>query len=114
LELSCQYCPFTNLLSICSTNAAKIFNIYPQKGSITVGADADLVIWNHKATRTISVKTHHHACDFNIFEGMTCHGVAETVIVNGKVAFEDGKLNVTAGSGKFVPSNVFNPMIFKK
>ncbi|XP_070490848.1 dihydropyrimidinase [Chironomus tepperi] len=101
-------------VAVTSTNAAKIFNIYPRKGSITVGADADLVIWNHKATRTISVKTHHHACDFNIFEGMVCHGVPETVIVNGKVAFEDGKLNVVAGSGRFVPSNAFNPMIFPK
>lgn len=76
-----------------------------------MGSDADLVIWNHQATRTISAKTHHHACDFNIFEGMTCHGVPEIVIVNGQVCVENGKINVTAGSGKFLPRKCFNSYI---
>lgn len=93
------------------TNAAKIFNLYPRKGAVAVGSDADLVIWNGNATRTISVKTHHHACDFNIFEGQVCHGVPEIVIVNGKVCYENDKLNVTKGSGKFLPRECFNSYI---
>lgn len=76
-----------------------------------MGSDADLVIWNPQATRTISVKTHHHACDFNIFEGMTCNGVPEIVIANGKVCVENGKMDVTAGSGRFLPRKCFNPYI---
>ena len=52
--------------------------------------------------RTISVKTHHQAVDFNIFEGMVCHGVTVCTISRGKVVYQDGKFTVSAGDGKFV------------
>lgn len=89
-------------VAITSTNAAKIFGIYPRKGRIEQGSDADMVIWNPTATRTISAKTHHQACDFNIFEGMTVHGVSEFVIARGRVCVDDGNLRVAEGHGMFV------------
>jgi dihydropyrimidinase len=75
-----------------STNAALLFNMYPRKGVIAVGSDADIVVWDPLATRVVSAKTHHHACDFNIFEGMTMQGVAEVTIARGAVVWEKGKL----------------------
>jgi len=85
-----------------STNAARIFNIYPRKGSISVGADADVVVWDPAGTRTISAKTHHQNIDFNIFEGMTVTGVPSHTISRGVVAYADGDLRAVKGAGRYV------------
>ena len=90
-----------------STNAAKLFGCYPQKGRIAVGSDADICVWDPNAVRTISAKTHFHKCDFNIFEGMVIHGAANTTISRGRVVFENNTLYVTKGAGKFVPRRAF-------
>jgi dihydropyrimidinase len=92
-----------------STSAAQIFNIYPRKGRIDVGSDADIVVWNGDATRVISKDTHHHAVDFNIFEGMEVHGIAEYTISRGRVVWENGVLKTVKGSGKFIPRLCFGP-----
>lgn len=101
-------------VEITSTNAAKIFNFYPKKGCIAVGSDADIVIWNPNKSRTISAKTHNHACDFNIFEGMTVTGVADTVIVKGKICYENGKVKEIPGLGAYVSRPVFSPHVYAR
>ena len=95
---------------VTSTNAAQIFNLYPRKGSIGVGADADLVVWDPEGTRTISARTHHQNVDFNIFEGMTVKGVASHTISRGKVVWADGKLDAVRGAGRYVPRPTFPPV----
>ncbi|ETE59335.1 Dihydropyrimidinase-related protein 1, partial [Ophiophagus hannah] len=76
-------------VAITSSNAAKIFNLYPRKGRIKVGSDADLAV------------------EYNIFEGMECRGAPYIVISRGKIVFEDGNLSMRKGSGSFVPRNSF-------
>ena len=89
-------------VKVTSTNAAQIFNIYPRKGSVSVGADADIVVWDPAATKTISAKTHHQKVDYNIFEGMTVTGGASHTISRGKLVYADGKLDVERGAGRYV------------
>src|SRR5262249_37759235 len=81
----------------------QIFNIYPRKGSISVGADADIVVWDPAGSRTISAKTHHQKIDFNIFEGMTVKGVPSHTISQGKLVWADGKLDAERGPGRYIP-----------
>ncbi|MEM7282693.1 MAG: dihydropyrimidinase [Pseudomonadota bacterium] len=94
---------------VTSTAAAQIFNIYPRKGSISVGADADIVVWDPKASKTISAKTHKQNVDYNIFEGRTVIGCASNTISQGKLVFSDGELNVERGAGRFVKRPPFAP-----
>ena len=89
-------------VKLTSTNAAQIFNIYPRKGTISVGADADIVVWDPEATKTISAKTHHQNIDFNIFEGMKVKGCASHTISAAKVVYANGELKVERGAGKYI------------
>ncbi len=94
---------------ITSTNAAQIFNIYPRKGAIRVGADADITVWDPQASRTISAKTHKQANDFNIFEGMTVTGVARSTVGQGNLLWHDGDLRAEPGKGRFIERPTFGP-----
>jgi dihydropyrimidinase len=96
-------------VAVTSTNAAQIFNVYPRKGSVAVGADADIVVWDPEATKTISAKTHFQKVDANIFEGMTVKGCASHTLSQGKLVYADGKLDVERGAGRYVNRPAFAP-----
>ncbi len=87
---------------ITSANCAQIFNIYPRKGVIQVGADADVVVWDPEGTRTISAKTHHQNVDFNVFEAMEVKGKASHTVSRGNLVWKDGDLRTVKGAGRYV------------
>jgi len=99
----------SEFVAITSANAAKLFNLYPAKGVVAAGADADLVLWDPAATQTLSVKTQHSLGDYNIFEGMTVQGKATHTLTRGHVAWADGDLRAVRGAGQYVKRPPFAP-----
>ena len=97
----------SEFVAVTSTNAAKIFNIHPQKGSIEPGADADVVVWDPERSRTISAETHNQNIDFSIYEGMTVTGVPAVTISQGNVVYEDGELKTVRGAGRYIKRPCF-------
>jgi dihydropyrimidinase len=93
----------TKYVELTSTNAAKIFGMYPRKGTIAIGSDADIVIFDAKKEHTISVETHHMNCDYSGYEGQKVTGKTETVILRGQVAIENEECLLEAGHGQFIP-----------
>ncbi|PYE37706.1 dihydropyrimidinase [Rhizobium sp. PP-F2F-G38] len=89
-------------VAVTSTNIAKILNIYPKKGAILVGADADLVVWDPNRTKTISAKTQQSAIDYNVFEGKTVTGLPRYTLTRGVVAIEEDTVKTREGHGAFV------------
>ncbi|MBI9038458.1 MAG: dihydropyrimidinase [Bacteroidales bacterium] len=89
-------------VDITSSNVAKIFGLFHKKGTIAVGSDADIVIFDPEQKHTISAKTHHHRCDFSAFEGWEVTGKVKTVFLRGKLAIDEDKVLVEKGYGKFL------------
>ncbi len=90
-----------DFVKISSTNSSKIFGLYPQKGEIAVGSDADLIIWQN-TDEIISIKTHNQSCDLNIYENIEIKGKPQTVIKNGKIIFSDGIFSDNISNGEFL------------
>ena len=97
----------SEFVAITSTNSAKLFNIYPQKGCVAAGADADLVVWDPQGTKTLSAKTQHSKGDFNIFEGMAVRGIPSHTLSQGKLVFVQGDLRATSGAGRYIKRPAF-------
>lgn len=93
----------SRMVDLTSTMPARIFGLYPQKGSIAVGSDADIVIWNPDKKKTISARTHNQKGDTNIYEGFKVQGVPEYVFVNGKQVYYNGIYYLENTRGHFLP-----------
>ncbi|WP_126977980.1 dihydropyrimidinase [Frigidibacter oleivorans] len=89
-------------VAVTSTNIAKILNLYPKKGAVLVGADADLVVWDPAATKTISAAHQQSAIDYNVFEGQEVTGLPRFVLTRGQVAVTEGAMSSREGHGEFV------------
>ncbi len=89
-------------VEITATNPAKIFGLYPRKGTITVGADADIVFWDPEKEHTISADTHHMNTDYNVYEGMTVKGWPMRTMLRGKSIVIGDEWNTEQGSGQFL------------
>ncbi|MBC7707534.1 MAG: dihydropyrimidinase [Rhodoferax sp.] len=101
----------SEFVRVTSTNAAQIFNMYPRKGIVALGADADLVVWDPQGTRTISAKTQFSKGDFNVFEGRLVRGIPTHTLAAGNVVFERGELRAVAGAGRHIDRPAFTSTI---
>src|SRR5213594_3983454 len=89
-------------VELVSTTPAKLFGLYPRKGTIAVGSDADLVIFDPHRKHTISAKTHHMRVDYSMFEGIQVTGMPDTVLSRGRVVVDGDKFLGRAGQGEFL------------
>jgi dihydropyrimidinase len=94
-------------VELVSTTPAKLFGLYPRKGTIAVGSDADLVIFNPNRKHTISARTHHMRVDYSMFEGIQVTGMPHVVLSRGKVVIEGDKFMGQAGQGQFLRRSTY-------
>src|SRR3954469_4519709 len=92
-----------DFVAFTATNHAKTYGLYPKKGTIAVGSDADIVIWNPERKETISQKLLHHRSDYTPYEGIAVTGWPVSTMVRGKFVVRDGKLTGAKGDGAYVP-----------
>jgi dihydropyrimidinase len=97
-------------VAMTSANAARIFNLYPRKGVIAAGSDADIVLWDPDATRTLSKKSQRSSVDYNVFEGRTVTGVPTHTVSHGSVVYARGDLRAERGAGRYLKRPAFPPL----
>jgi dihydropyrimidinase len=90
-------------VEVACTNPAKIFGMFPRKGTIAPGSDADIVLFDPAARHAISAATHHMNVDYSAYEGWEVSGKVKTVVLRGAVAIDGGRCLVEKGYGKFIP-----------
>jgi dihydropyrimidinase len=90
------------MVDLLATQPAKLFGLYPRKGTIAVGSDADIVVFDPRKRETLSASRHHSRCDYNLYEGTEVTGAPETVLLRGTVLVENGELVASPGLGRFV------------
>jgi dihydropyrimidinase len=90
------------LVELCSTNPARLFGLFPRKGTIAVGSDADIVVWDPDKPVTISARSHHSNVDYNLYEGIEVVGSPQLVLVRGHVVIDDDQLVASPGTGQFL------------
>ncbi|MBV9492700.1 MAG: dihydropyrimidinase [Acidobacteria bacterium] len=95
-------------VEITSTSAARIFGLFPRKGTIAVGSDADIVIFDPDEEMTISAATHHMNVDYSAYEGTKVRGVTKTVLSRGELVIEEGQYVGRTGQGQFLKRGLFN------
>ena len=95
------------MVELLATNPAKLFGLYPRKGTIAVGSDADIVVFDPEKKVTISAATHHSKSDYNLFEGTEVTGSPEVVLLRGNVLVENDELVASPDVGQFVPRAKF-------
>jgi dihydropyrimidinase len=94
-------------VAVTSANIARILNVFPKKGAVAVGSDADLVIFDPTASKTISAKKQISRIDYNVFEGFRCTGLPRATLLGGEITWLDGDLRAEAGGGQYVPRDPF-------
>ena len=90
-----------------SANIARILNVFPRKGAVAVDSDADIVVWDPAATKTITAAKQKSRIDYNVFEGFACRGLARATLNRGRIAMLDGDLRAKAGDGKYIERPAF-------
>ncbi|KAK7372738.1 hypothetical protein VNO80_06125 [Phaseolus coccineus] len=98
----------SDYVRLTSTECARIFNIYPKKGAILPGSDADIIILNPNSSFEISAKSHHSRLDTNVYEGRRGKGKIEVTIAGGRVVWENDKLKVSPGTGRYIQMPPFS------
>lgn len=92
-------------VEVASTNAAKIFGMFPKKGTIAIGSDADIILLDPNEKHTLSAKTHHMNVDYSGYEGWELTGKVKTVLLRGKIVIDNNECKVQKGYGQFVRRN---------
>ncbi|PJF23135.1 MAG: dihydropyrimidinase [Phototrophicales bacterium] len=101
----------SQFVALMATNPAKIFGMYPRKGTLAIGSDADILVWNPQVQHTISAATHHMRVDYNLYEGMQIRGKPIQVYQRGKLLVDGETWHGQNGEGQYIPREPFAPLL---